>query len=95
MYDNIFVIDGRYGSGFETTRLEAMTLQNKGVHVISIGTGRNADVAELEAIASYPKGNNALFPFQIGYDRALDLTLKQVDDFLLGKTFFMFLLTLP
>ena len=57
--------------------------------MISIGAGRNVDFAELEAIASYPKRNNALFPIHIGYDRALNLTLKQVDKFLLGKLLFL------
>ena len=71
-----------YGFGFEKTKREAIALQKSGAHVISIGTGR-VDLAELRALASYPKLYNSLSPVSI--PDALQKSLNSLDSYLGGK----------
>lgn len=51
--------------------------------MIAVGVGRRIDFAEVQAIASYPKKINAILPKNL--KMGVNLALKQVDAFLLGR----------
>ena len=72
----------RFGDGFHMTRKEAVLLQKKGIHLISVGISNIIDIPELRAIASYPKLTNAIVNSKS--DDALSAALKVTNAFLSG-----------
>ena len=70
------------GTGFVKTKRETIALHRMGVHVIAVGTG-SVDYAELRAMASYPKRENALSSYSLS--NTLSGTLTSIDKFLSSK----------
>ena len=70
------------GTGFVKTKRKTVALHQMGVHVIAVGTG-SVDYAELRAMASYPKRENAMSSYSLS--NTLSGTLTSIDNFLSSK----------